>query len=96
MPAFKLKQAAKAAGVPPQPIGTPALSKDETIAKILELEGARYLRGAMAAEELVEVEQCPSLKYVCMALLEIGARTAVSPLLTCEKRSFAKAGSGQR
>jgi hypothetical protein len=39
MPAFKLKGAATKAGVPPMPIGSPARTKDETIAAILELEG---------------------------------------------------------
>ena len=40
MPAFKLKQAAKAAGVQPVAIGSPARSKEETIALILELEAS--------------------------------------------------------
>ena len=40
LPAFKLKAAAKEAGVQPLPIGQPARTKDETIALILELEGS--------------------------------------------------------
>jgi hypothetical protein len=39
LPQFKLKAAAKAAGVPPLPIGVPARTKDETIELILQLEG---------------------------------------------------------
>ena len=39
MPAFKLKGAAKAAGVPAVAIGMPARSKDDTVAAILEAEG---------------------------------------------------------
>jgi hypothetical protein len=38
LPQFKLKAAAKAAGVPPLPIGVPARTKDETVALILEHE----------------------------------------------------------
>ena len=40
MPAFKLKQAAKAAGVKPVAIGSPARSQEQTIELILELEAA--------------------------------------------------------
>jgi hypothetical protein len=40
MPTFRLKAAAKEAGVPPLPIGQPARTKDETIAIILDLEKA--------------------------------------------------------
>ena len=38
LPAFKLKAAAKEAGVPPLAIGVPVRTKEETIALILELE----------------------------------------------------------
>eukprot|EP01046_Picozoa_sp_COSAG06_P042608 COSAG06_NODE_5454_length_3473_cov_1.668643_1_plen_200_part_10 len=47
LPAFKLKAAAKEAGVPPLAIGVPARTKEETIALIPQLEaGAGGVAGA--------------------------------------------------